>query len=100
MLVQAAASSVEAESDISDHSLKGLRNYRSRAQWSSNTSMTSADVAAEVACLYYLRQRILGLRVSNINDLNAKQQGGRKKLPPCICWVCISRHTVSCQQGS
>ena len=31
--------------------------------------MTSADVAAEVACL---RQRILGLRVSNIYDLTPK----------------------------
>ncbi len=34
--------------------------------------MSSADVAAEVACL---RQRILGLRVANIYDLNAKVGG-------------------------
>lgn len=37
--------------------------------------MNSADVAAEVACL---RQRILGLRLANIYDLNPKVR----------CWVC------------
>ncbi len=31
--------------------------------------MSSADVAGEVACL---RQRILGLRLANVYDLNAK----------------------------
>lgn len=34
--------------------------------------MSSADVAAEVACL---RQRILGLRLANIYDLNPKVGG-------------------------
>ena len=31
--------------------------------------MTTADVAGEVACL---RQRVLGMRVANLYDLNSK----------------------------
>lgn len=35
--------------------------------------MATADVAAEVACL---RQRLLGMRLANIYDVNAKVTGG------------------------
>ena len=35
--------------------------------------MGSVDVAAEVACL---REKVLGLRLANLYDLNAKVRGG------------------------
>jgi predicted ribosome quality control (RQC) complex YloA/Tae2 family protein len=39
--------------------------------------MSSADVAAEVACL---RQSLLGLRLANIYDLNPKVRGSERRV--------------------
>jgi predicted ribosome quality control (RQC) complex YloA/Tae2 family protein len=46
--------------------------------------MSSVDVAGEVACL---KQRLLGLRVANVYDLNAKASAHRR--PALASWLLL-----------
>lgn len=56
--------------------------------------MSTADVAGEVACL---RQRIIGMRLANIYDVNSKV-----RLPPLLvqgtgyCLQALSRDAIDC----
>ena len=52
--------------------------------------MTTADVAGEVACL---RQRVLGMRVANLYDLNSKV-----RTSSCACCGALLVVDLSCCQ--
>ena len=48
--------------------------------------MSTADVAAEAACL---RQRVLGMRLANIYDVNAKVSTSSAFACKLLTWACV-----------
>lgn len=53
--------------------------------------MSSVDVAGEVACL---RQRIVGMRMANLYDINAKVKKYELQLLSMQLWCQAGRHAA------